>query len=170
MLRKNWVAILFLTIVITACRPAEKSADSSSATATSTQTDEAAIKQVFRQFVDKWNAADLDGVMATMADNFVEMPPGNPMIIGKEPLRSSYEQFLSKNSYMWKATIESIEMSGDLAIVRDSFTESWTPNDGSETKTVIGKGMKIFRRGADGSWRMVNNIWNANEGSPYQVN
>jgi uncharacterized protein (TIGR02246 family) len=155
--------LLFLALAIMACQPAEESADSSPATATSTQADEAAIKQLYKQMEEKWNAADLDGWMAIYADDIVQMAPGRPATVGKEVLSSGYKKFLSEYTDTWKVLIEHIEISGDLAIVRDSGTDSWTPKDGGETTTYIGKGLRVFRRGVDGSWKMIIEIWNPNE-------
>jgi uncharacterized protein (TIGR02246 family) len=155
--------LLFLTLTNLGCRPAEESAKSSPATATSTQTDEAAIRQVHRQLEEKWNAADLDGVMTYIADDVVQMPPERPIIVGKEALRSDWEKFFSENTDIWKPSIEYIEISGDLAVVRASGTESWTPKDGGETTTSVGKAIRVFRRGTDGSWKMFIEIWNPNK-------
>jgi len=106
--------LLLLALAIIACQPAEESAKSSPAMATSTQADEAAVKQVFRQMVEKWNAADLDGLIAFFADDYVQMPPGRPEIVGKKALRAAWDQFLSENTHTLKTSIEDIEISGDL--------------------------------------------------------
>ena len=159
MVRKNLFAILFLALAIMTCQ----SADSSRTVVTSSEADKAAVSEALEQYVEKWNAEDLDGIMALMADDVVALPPGYPAIIGKKALRSDNEQFFSKNTEIWKPTIEYIEVSGDLAFVRAKELLTTTPKDSSETKTLIGKGIYIFRRGEDGSWRCVIDIWNSNK-------
>ena len=151
--------LLLLALAIMACQ----SDDLSRTVATSSEADKAAVREVFEQSVEKWNANDLDGLMAFIADDVVQMPPGRSTIDGKEALRSDWEKFLSENSDKWEPTIEDIEVSGDLAFVRIKELETTTPKDGSETKTLIGKGISIYRRGEDGSWRNVIEIWNSNE-------
>ena len=160
---KLLLSVMFFTLAIIACQPTEESAKSSPATATSTQADETAIQMVYKQYVDKWNAADLDGVMAYIADDFVHLPPGDLANVGKEAIHSRWEQYLAENISRWESSIEYIEISGNLAFVRDSGKGSSTPKDGGETKTSVEKGVHIFRRGADGSWKIVIEIWNSNK-------
>ena len=159
MIRKNLFAILVFAMAIMALQ----SADSSRIVATSSEADKAAVSEALEQYVEKWNASVLNAIMVLMADDVVALPPGNPAIIGKEALRSANEQFFLKNTEIWKPTIEYIEVSGDLAFVRSKELLTTTPKDGSETKTLIGKGIYIFRRGEDGSWRCVIDIWNSNQ-------
>lgn len=157
MIRKNLFAIFVLALVMVACQ----STDPSRTTATSTQDDETAIRQLFGQMIEKWNADDLDGFMAHVADDVVQMPPGQPAVVGKEALHSAYEGFVSAYDDTWEPSIEHIEISGDLAIVQSVYTQSWTPINGGRTTTYSGKDIHVFRRGADGSWEMIIEIWNA---------
>ena len=41
-----------------------------------------------------------------------------------------------------------------------SYTESWTPRAGGETTAVVGKGVALFERGSDGSWKLTHFVWN----------
>jgi uncharacterized protein (TIGR02246 family) len=159
MIRKNIFVMLVLTLVMMSCQ----SADTSRTTALSTKADEASVREVFEQSVEKWNAIDLDGLMAFIADDYVLLPPGRLEIVGKEALRASWDQFLSENTSTLKTSIEDIEISGDLAIVRIKELVTTIPKDGSETTTFNGKRIFIYRRGTDGSWKMIIDIWNNNE-------
>ena len=152
--------LLLLALAIIACQPAAESTDSS---VTSTQVDEAAIKLVDRQYVDKWNDTDVDGMLEYVADDVVIMGPEEPASVGKEAMRSSYKQWLAENISTWEVSIENIEISGNLAFVRISGTGSNTPKDGGDTKTNVEKGIHVFRRTLDGSWKMIIEIWNSNE-------
>ncbi len=49
---------------------------------------------------------------------------------------------------------------GDLAYVMWTFDASWT--EAGESVVAQGKGITLFRREPDGSWRMSRNAWNAN--------
>jgi uncharacterized protein (TIGR02246 family) len=151
-----------LALAIIACLPAEESSNSSPATATSAQADEADVKQVSSKMLEKWNAADLDVLITFFANDYVQMPPGRPEIIGKKALRASWDQFLSENTHTLKTSVEDIKISGDLAIVRIKELNSTIPKDGSETITFNGKRLLIYRRGVDGAWKMILEIWNSN--------
>ena len=52
-------------------------------------------------------------------------------------------------------------MSGDLAVVRGRFIETITPKDGSEITDVDDKAAWVLRRGQDGQWRLLSEMWNS---------
>jgi uncharacterized protein (TIGR02246 family) len=151
---------LFILIVLTLGIIACQSNNSTRTTVTSIQDDEIAIRQLYNQIEENWNSGNMDKIMANIADDVVQMPPGQPVVVGKEALRSAYGQFLSRNTDIWEPLIEQIVISGDLAIVRNSSTESSTPKEGGNTTTIIGKTIHVFKRGIDGSWKMIIEIWN----------
>jgi len=61
--------------------------------------------------------------------------------------------------------VEDIQVSGDWAFLRLSFTDSITPKAGGETTANVGKWVLIFERQADGSWRIATEIWNSDAAS-----
>ena len=151
---------LFILIVLTLGNIACQSNNSTRTTVTSIQDDEIAIRQLYNQIEENWNSGNMDKIMANIADDVVQMPPGQPVVVGKEALRSVYGQFLSRNTDIWEPLIEQIVISGDLAIVRNSSTESSTPKEGGNTTTISLKTIHVFKRGIDGSWKMIIEIWN----------
>jgi ketosteroid isomerase-like protein len=55
-----------------------------------TAADGAAIRQMDTEFVEAFNAKNLDKLLSLYAENSVFMPPNKPMLRGKEPLKSFY--------------------------------------------------------------------------------
>ncbi len=124
-----------------------------------------AFRALIRQLDAEVNAGNLDGVMAFYADDAVQMPPDTPIFIGKEALHSGFEGFLAANTVELSSTVEDIRVSGDLAFLRLSYTQSVTPKDGGDTTTEVGKWVLLLARQVDGSWRITTEIWNSDAAS-----
>ncbi len=54
-------------------------------------------------------------------------------------------------------TVEDVSGAGDVAYVVATFQGGWT--EGGEAVSTSGKGINLFRRQADGSWRMSHYCW-----------
>ncbi len=165
MRRKCWAALLPFLLLGMACQEAEEPAEPAPAATTSTETDVEAFRALIRQLDAEFNAGNLDGVMALYADDAVQMPPNNPIIIGKDSLRSGFEEFFAANTIELSGTVEDIGVSGDWAFLRLSYTQSITPKDGGDTTPEVGKWVLILERQADDSWRITTDIWNADAAS-----
>jgi ketosteroid isomerase-like protein len=107
----------------------------------------AAVRQVFQQYVDDWNAPNVDAVLAILADDVVQMPP-DTVIVGKEALSADWRQYLGENADVWEPTIDEIQAAGNLVFIRTHSTETWTPRAGGESITSYGQGLTVFRRDA----------------------
>ncbi len=57
-------------------------------------------------------------------------------------------------------TVEEVSGSGDLAYVMWTFESSWM--EAGVRVEAEGKGLSLFRREEDGSWRTSRNAWNLN--------
>ncbi len=165
MRRKCWSALLPLLLLGMACQEAQEPAEPAPAVAISTEADGEALRALIRQFDADFKAGNLDGVIALYADDAVQMPPNSPIVIGKDSLRSGYEGFLEANTVEISSTVEDIQVSGDWAFLRLSFTDSITPKDGGDTTTGGGKWVLIFERQADRSWRIATEIWHSDAAS-----
>jgi len=51
-------------------------------------------------------------------------------------------------------------VSGDIAVVRTTYTETWTPRDGNEQRSIEGKSILVLDRQVDGTWKISSVIWN----------
>jgi hypothetical protein len=54
---------------------------------------------------------------------------------------------------MQTTNFDEFEFSGDSGLVPASFTTVFTPKGGGKTTSLNGKGMLIYKRQADGSWK-----------------
>jgi ketosteroid isomerase-like protein len=54
-----------------------------------------------------------------------------------------------------------VTVAGDWAIQRYAYQLTLTPKAGGQSMEERGKGIHIFRRQPDGSWLIVQDIWNS---------
>jgi uncharacterized protein (TIGR02246 family) len=114
--------------------------------------DEQAIRDVHRQWVDDTAAGDLDGLVATIADDVVSYElAGKMAYVGIDEVREVCREGLeaSDGPVGWAIPDLRIAVGGDLAV-------SWgidhlTP---AGEDTVRSRGTRVFRRTPEG-WRMV---------------
>ena len=158
---RRFVIATFALTVLAACQPAP-SIDDSSQVPMSPQAAVAAVRQVFEQYVDDWNAPNIDAVLAILADDVVQMPP-DTVIVGKEALSADWRSFFAENTDVWEPTIDEIQAAGNLVFIKTGGTETTTPRAGGETNTTAGKGITVFRRDASGAWKLVLEQWFAEE-------
>ena len=123
------------------------------------EADVAAIESLTNQVMKAFNEGDLEAFMATIADNAVHMPPGYPVLIGKEAIRNWYT--FDKISFDVTISSDEIEICGDWAIQRATWKGSWTQKDSGETTQFEAKDIYIHRRQPDGSWKNSHTIWNS---------
>jgi ketosteroid isomerase-like protein len=88
------------------------------------------------------------------------MPPNEPALVGKEAIRAWLENVYKQFSVQGKYTPSNIVLAGDWAFERLAFTLTMTPVAGGKPSEEIGKSIHIYRRQADGSWKIAQDIWN----------
>ena len=133
-----------------------------------TEADIAAINEVWNQWTLACNNGDVELLMSLMDDNMVQMPPNAPTNIGKEAIRPGEEALLGLfDIELPPMSVEEIEIVGDWGFSRLTFTLSLRPKEGGETSTSNGKALSIFKRQADGSWKVYIDCWNL-DGPPKQ--
>ena len=126
----------------------------------SQKADEATLRKLVRQTDEAMTSGDLDGLVALYTDDAVEMGQNRPAIFGKAAIRTLEEAFLGADDAEVRSTVEDIQISGDLAVVRTGFTVSSTPKSGGNTTTIVAKSVRICHRQADGSWKIDTLVWN----------
>ena len=105
-------------------------------------------------------SGDVDILMALWSEDGVVMPPNEPSVTGKEAIRSWLQDLLNQFAVQLTITSEEVEVFGDWAFVRTTYTTAQTPKAGGEVVEESGKNIWIWKREADGSWKLAHNIWN----------
>ena len=103
---------------------------------------------------------DLDIFMALWSEDAVLMPPNAPSVTGREAIRSWAQDLFNQFAIQLTIISEEVEVFGDWAFVRTTYTTALTPKAGGEVVEESGKNIWIWKREADGSWKLAHDIWN----------
>ena len=131
------------------------------------EADLAAIRNFGPQFSQAILARDVDAVVALYTDDAVIMPPGAPVVVGKDAIRDFFTAQFASDVVTTEQVFTSIQTEGEGNQAFDRGTFSWkgTRPGASDTITDVGKYVVIVRRTADGSWRVAVDIGNS-DGRP----
>ena len=126
------------------------------------EADIAAIEDVLNQYTVAMNTGDFELWMSLHADDIVKMAPDAPATFGKEELRASTKPLFDNFTIEMAYNREEIQVDGDLGFARGTFTATMTPKAGGEPLYMDAKTLGIYKRQADGSWKLARNCYNSN--------
>jgi ketosteroid isomerase-like protein len=118
------------------------------------------IEFINSEIVRAYNAKDISRIVSFYSDDLILLPPRQAMAKGRESARKNWEETLEAQTFDFSQSIVEIEESGDFAFSVGVFDQKF-PGDGGKTTHVVGKFIDIFRKEADGNWRIYREIWNA---------
>lgn len=122
-------------------------------------TREAELRATIAAFRASLNAGDSASFFALLAPDLEVFAPGTDPIRGAVAHESFRPLFTQLKPDIGPFTNEEITLRGDIAIQRHSFRLSTTPRSGGPMTTVVGSGLHVWKRTADGRWQMVKDIW-----------
>ena len=104
---------------------------------------------------------EVDKILSYWAEDAVVIPPGQPVVRGKEALRKFVEESFKIPGFgiSWKSSDVKLSPDGKLAYL---YAENMTTmNDSTGNKiSMPGRGYSIWRKERDGSWKCVVDIFN----------
>ena len=120
-----------------------------------------ALMRLSREWSTKVSIAPLDEWMDFWAEDAVMMPPGLPPVRGKAAIRQYVEAAgkLPGFQICWEPESVFVSESGDLAYMIERNVTTINDSEGNPV-TTHGKVVTIWRRGAEGSWLNVVDMWN----------
>lgn len=168
---RNWIVLgsaITVAALIPACAPPEETQET--AAPEQAQQVERSPKDAMVDLVTRWdaslNSADPDAVLALYADTgAAAMPPDQPAVLGKEALRSFYEELFATGPVTVKNEVESVVADGDHSVGKGTYRLTVTNADG-ESAEVTGSWLCLAAKQADGSYKVVRNIWNQDAPPP----
>ena len=149
--------VLVLAALLTSACASEAVQQSS----TDTAADEAAIREIISQEVAALSAGNAAGYVALTGPDFEAMPPNEPAVAGADALTTWLNDFFAAVTAQAQYSNEQITVHGDMAVHRYSGQLTLTPKAGGESMTETIKGLHVFQRQADGTWKMTRDIWNS---------
>ena len=89
------------------------------------------------------------------------MPPNHAVVRGRVDLEEYFKERFSRTRFRFAFTFSDIQLAGDLAFERLAYTVVILPAGGGQPVEDAGKGLHVYRRQPDGSWKLVLDIWNS---------
>ncbi len=129
------------------------------------------IEQALRDLDAQWSTAagakDVDKTVSYYSADAIVMPPNASAATTKEAIRSAWKEMLTTPgaAISWKATKVEVAKAGDLAYVSGTYEETMTDASGKPAKDR-GKYVEIFKKQADGIWKVIVDIWNSDLPAP----
>jgi ketosteroid isomerase-like protein len=139
-----------LALLVTAACSTTPSADSRAA-------DEAAIRKADSDSLQAIASKQLDATVAFYDDAATLFIPNAPIVTGTDEIRRAWVQMFAVPSFSLtpKTTRIEIARSGDLAYMQGVYDAT------ANGTTDRGKFVVVWKKQADGAWRIAADIWNS---------
>ncbi len=169
MLRSTRFGLAALLVLGAACQPTPKAetetmgGESPAAAVGLSAEDEAAVRAVDAAWAQATSAGDANAVAALYASDATVMPPMEPLLQG-EAAKKYWVDFTNAFSGPTELTTMAVEGRGDLAYAVGSYRMTLTPRKAGAKPlpTQEGKYVEVMKKQADGSWKIVYDIWSPN--------
>jgi ketosteroid isomerase-like protein len=122
-----------------------------------------AIRRTTAQLVAAVNASDTNRVVEAWADDGVLMPPAHPAVQGRAALLEYFGNLFARARFAFDVESSAIEVSDGMAIERVSYKVTMWPANGLGPLVDHGKGLHVYRRQSDGTWKLFVDIWNSDQ-------
>jgi uncharacterized protein (TIGR02246 family) len=154
-MKKTFYFLIFTVIIIIGCK--SKPITSSN--------DVDAIRKIDNQWANAVRTKDLNKVLDIYAPDAIEMPPNEPIAIGREAIKKGWEEWFNDTTYLHNEITSKIDTivvsaSGDLAYVRE--TNHYKVKTPKGIIEFDDKCIYIYNKRKDG-WKCTIGIWNLNK-------
>ncbi len=123
--------------------------------------DEKAIRDQDAQWAKAAADKDLDATIGYYSDDASLLPPNAPIATGNHAIRAVWAPLLAPDaSVSWKPTTVDVARSGDLGYVIGVYQLSMK-NPQGKAMTDNGKLVEVWKKQADGKWKVVADIFNS---------
>ena len=105
-------------------------------------------------------ARDVDGVASYYAEDAVAYPPNEPAAVGRAAIRKVWAGYFGNPSFQisWTATAAGADRR--TGWTAGTYQDSYKTADGN-TVAEKGKYVTVWRKGANGKWQAIRDIWNS---------
>lgn len=129
--------------------------------------DEQAIREIEIEANRAAAAKDLERYVSFYADDAAVFFPGTPMVTGKDAIRKTTDALFATAGFSLSFQTAKVEVSrgGDLAYTYGTNTVTMNDPKGKPV-TDKGKYVAVYRKQADGTWKVVADIGNSDLPAP----
>ena len=126
--------------------------------------DQSSLRERTDAFVKAFNAKDVAQVLSIYAENSTFMPPNEPVIRGKDALKTFYDELLKSGATNLKMEVGEVSGHGPLAYQSGTYEMDVKPPTGLE-RHDRGKYLFIARK-LNNTWRYEYTVWNSDLPAP----
>jgi ketosteroid isomerase-like protein len=119
-----------------------------------------ALAALDKEWSDAAAAKNLDKLASFYAEDAVVYPPNEPVLNGRAAARESWGKMLAAPDFKMSWTTESAGVNGNLGYTAGTYEDSYKDAAG-KTVSEKGKYLCVWRKGADGKWQAIHDMWNS---------
>ncbi len=158
-LQPSLLCLIGLLIVMVACQPA--------APPDTRAADEAALREADLEFSKAATAKDLERCVVFYTEDASMLPPNQPIATGKEAIRKVFTDMMAIPGFSisWRPTKVEVSRSSDLGYTIGTYQLTLHDPSGNPMSDA-GKYATVWKRSADGTWKVTVDIFNSDEPLP----
>ena len=107
------------------------------------------------------NAGDVLAILACWAPEGVLPPPHHPSVCGHEAIAEYFRRIFPARRLAFAFTESVVTLVEEIALETLRYTAIATTLVGGERTEDVGKGLHVYGRQRDGSWKLTQDIWNS---------
>ena len=127
------------------------------------EADTKAIHDVEAAWVQAWSTKDVDKIATFYADDATLLIPDAPVLNGMAAIKTGLKPLVEDKNFSGTFAAAKVEVSkaGDLGYSQGTFTITMTDPKTKKPVTEQGKYVTVYKKQADGGWKAVEDINNA---------
>lgn len=118
-----------------------------------------AIEKQAAAFAAAYNRGDAKAVAAMYTEDAIALPPDAEMVRGRAAIERLWADAMASGIKTIAFTVIDVQSSGDLAVETGRAVLGIQPA-GQPATTQAGKYVVVWKRSANGEWRLLRDIWN----------
>jgi uncharacterized protein (TIGR02246 family) len=128
---------------------------------------EKAIRAADQEWARVFGAKDVKRSVDLCADNASILGPGAPLVKGKQAITNMFREFFALPDFKitWRPTNVEVARSGELGYSTGPYQSSFKDPSG-QTLNDHGKYVTVWKKQANGRWKVVYDIFNSDLPSP----
>ncbi len=123
--------------------------------------DAADVEAAIARWQALWNAGNAPAAAQEIfAEDAILLPPDGPMLQGRDAIAAFWQPVMDSPAEALTLKLKHLDLIGDTAIETGTWAVTVPGEDGAPMQ-VGGKTLVVWKKGADGAWRMAQDMWNA---------